>query len=333
VNFKAYRVHTVNGQSKAIFEDIGLDDLDGGEVVIRVEYSCVNYKDAMAARGIGKNVRTARPCVIGVDLAGVVHSSADQRFAPGDQVVATNFKLGNEHDGGYAEFARLPAAWIVPIPPGLNTYEAMALGTAGLTAALAITRLEASGLTPAKAPVALSGSTGGVGTLAIDMLSKRGYEVIAISGKRQEHDFLRAIGASAILDRKDFLADKAPIARTPPFAAAIDNVGGQMLDRLAANMRPHGRVAITGMIDVEFSSTVLPHVLRAVDYLGINVARQMDMETRVSIWKALGADLKPLRLGEIARRIPFEGIDAAVDKILEGENVGRTVVCIQESGE
>lgn len=329
MKFKAYRVRTVGERSKATFESIGLEDLDGGDVVIRVEYSSVNYKDAMAARGIGKNVRIGRPCVIGVDLSGVVHSSENSQFAPGDKVIATNFKLGNEHDGGYAEFARIPGAWIVPMPDGLDVFEAMALGTAGLTAALAVTRLEASGLTPAKGPVAVSGSTGGVGTLAIDMLAKRGYEVIAISGKPTEHDFLHRIGASKVLARDEFLSDKSPIAKAPPFAAAIDNVGGQMLDRLAANLRPHGRLAITGMIGVDYRSTVLPLVLRAVDILGINVARHMDMETRLSIWKALGTDLKPRRLDDIASRIGFDDIDRAVDKLLDGGNVGRTVVSIR----
>src|SRR3990172_13336658 len=187
--FKAYRVHTVGGKPVCKFEKLSLEDLDPGPVLIKVAFSAITYKDAMAARGVGKNVRTDRPCVTGVDLSGTVIGSADARFKPGDEVIVTNYKLGTEHHGAHADFARVPGDWIVPLPDSLSLYEAMALGTSGLTAALAVDRLENAGLTPAMGAVAITGATGGVGSLAVDMFAKRGYKVIAISGKHHLHGF------------------------------------------------------------------------------------------------------------------------------------------------
>src|SRR5487761_2339387 len=200
--FKAFRVHTIDGKAVCRFEQLTLEDLDSGAVVIATAYSAITYKDAMAARGVGKNVRTDRPCVTGVDLSGVVVSSTDARFGKGDKVIVTNYKLGNEHDGGYADFARVPGDWIVPLPAGLTLYEAMGLGTSGLTAALAVDRLERAGLVPAMGAVAVTGATGGVGSLAVDIFAKRGYKVVAISGKKEQEGFLRSIGADSVMSRE-----------------------------------------------------------------------------------------------------------------------------------
>ncbi len=324
--FKAFRVHTLEGKAVCRFERLTFDDLDPGPVVIETAYSAITYKDAMAARGVGKNVRTDRPCVTGVDLSGTVVSSEDTRFKPGDKVLITNYKLGVEQDGGYAEFARVPGDWIVPVPDGLTLYEAMALGTSGLTAALAVDRLEKAGLTPEQGPFGITGATGGVGSLAVNMFAQRGYQVIAISGKREQYDFLKAIGANSILSREVFLQNRAPLAPSL-FAGALDNVGGIYFDRLAAQMQPYGKLAIPGMVlGAEVTTTVLPLVLRAVDILGINVSRQLHMPERKRLWGRLATDLKPRHLSQIARPIPFEDLDKTMDRFFDATTVGRVVV-------
>jgi acrylyl-CoA reductase (NADPH) len=328
--FPALRVHTVEGQARCRFEQLTLADLDPGPVLIRVAYSAITYKDAMAARGIGKNVRTDRPCVTGVDLSGVVEASEDPRFRPGDRVAVTNYKLGTFHDGAYAAYARVPGDWIVPLPQGLDLYEAMGLGTSGLTAALAVDRLERAGASPADGPVAVSGASGGVGSLAVDMLARRGWEVVAITGKPDQHDYLRAIGAHRVLPRDELMRERAAMVSGAPFAAALDNVGGQMLDRLMAHLQPHGKVCIAGMVQSELHTTVLPFVLRSVDVLGINVSRQLEMPERQRLWQRMASDLKPLHLGRISHPIPFEDLDRTMDRFFDVTSVGRVVVEVGE---
>lgn len=328
--FKAYRVHTIGGKPVCKFEQLTLDDLDPGPVVIKVAFSAITYKDAMAARGVGKNVRTDRPCVTGVDLSGVVESSEDPRFAKGDKVVVTNYKLGNNHDGGYADYARVPGDWIVPLPKGLSLYEAMGLGTSGLTAALAVDRLEAAGLKPEDGAVGITGATGGVGSLAVNMFAQRGYKVIAISGKRDQEAFLKTLGAAQILSRDDFLRDTAPLA-PPLFAGALDNVGGAYYDRLQAKMQPYGKMAVAGMaVGAEVSTTVLPLILRSIDILGINVSRQLHMKQRMQLWARMANDLKPSKLAEISRPIPFEDLDKTMDRFFEATTIGRVIVEVGE---
>jgi len=328
--FKAFRVHTIDGKPVCRFEQLSLDDIDPGPVLIRVAYSAITYKDAMAARGVGKNVRTDRPCVTGVDLSGVVEASDDPRYTRGDRVVVTNYQLGTEHDGAYAQYARVPGDWIVPLPDGLSLYEAMGLGTSGLTAALAVDRIERSGATPQDGPVAITGASGGVGSLAVDMFAKRGWEVVAISGKADQHEFLRSIGAARVMPREQFMAQTAAMVSNPPFAAALDNVGGQMLDRLLAHMRPHGKVCIAGMVSVDLQSTVLPFVLRSVDVLGINVSRQLKMPERRRLWGRMASDLKPQHFDLIARPIAFEDLDLSMDSFFNVSSVGRVVVEVGE---
>jgi putative YhdH/YhfP family quinone oxidoreductase len=324
--FKAFRVHTINGKPVCRFETLALEDIDQGDVLIKVAYSAVTYKDAMAARGVGKNVRTDRPCVTGVDLSGVVVSSEDERFRSGDEVLVTNYKLGSSHDGAYAEYARVPGDWIVPLPNGLTLYEAMCLGTSGLTAALAVERLEDAGLKGEDGPVAITGATGGVGSLAIDIFAKRGFEVVAVTGKQHEEKFLRSIGASRLMSREELLADRAPLAPSL-FAGAFDNVGGDYFDRLAARLQPYGKMAVAGMaVGAELTTTVLPWILRAIDVLGINVSRQLHMEHRKKLWQRLADDLKPNHLQQISRPIPFEELDQAMDRFFEATTVGRVVV-------
>lgn len=329
--FKAYRVHTIEGKPVCRFEKLSLDELDPGPVVIKVAFSAITYKDAMAARGVGKNVRTDRPCVTGVDLSGEVISSEDARFKKGDMVVVTNYKLGVEQDGGYAEYARVPGDWIVPLPAGLSLYEAMGLGTSGLTAALAVDRLEASGLTPKQGAVGVTGATGGVGSLAVNMFAQRGYKVVAISGKQDQESFLKSIGAETLLPRDEFLRDRAPLS-VPIFAGALDNVGGIFFDRLAAKMQPAGKMAVAGMaVGAEVTTTVLPLILRSIDILGINVSRQLQMKERRRLWERMATDLKPRDLATISRPIPFEDLDTKMDKFFDATTIGRVVVEIGSS--
>ena len=329
--FKAYRVHTVNDKPVCKFEELTLDDLDQGPVVIKTAFSAVTYKDAMAARGVGKNVRTNRPCVTGVDLSGHVVQSMDPRFREGDKVVVTNYKLGVDQDGGYADYARVPGDWIVPLPSGLTLFEAMALGTSGLTAALAVDRLEKAGLTPSAGAVAITGATGGVGCIAVDMFAKRGFDVIAISGKQDQTEFLKAIGAKSILPSKDLLADKSPLVPKMLWAGALDTVGGEYLDRLIACTLPHGKVTVAGMaVGFELKTSVLPWVLRSVDVLGINVSRQLQMPERQRLWGRMSTDLKPRHFDKLARPIPFAELDAAMDRFFNVTSVGRVVVEVGE---
>ena len=324
--FKAYRVHTVGGKPVCKFEQLSLDELDPGPVTIKVAYSAITYKDAMAARGVGKNVRTDRPCVTGVDLAGEVVSSTDARFKAGDRVAVTNYKLGVDQDGGYADYARVPGDWIVPLPEGLTPYEAMGLGTSGLTAALAVDRLQAAGVKPSDGAIGITGATGGVGSLAVNMFAQLGYKVVAISGKKDQHAFLKSIGADAILDREEFLKDKSPLA-PPLFAGALDNVGGAYLDRLNARMQPYGKLAVCGMaVGAELHTTVLPLILRQIDILGINVSRQLQMPERKRLWGRMAKELKPTKLAEISRPIAFEELDRWMDRFFNATTLGRVVV-------
>ncbi|HYF19789.1 MAG TPA: acryloyl-CoA reductase [Ramlibacter sp.] len=324
--FKAFRVHTVDGKPQCRFEQLTIDQIDPGPVVIRTAFSAITYKDAMAARGVGRNVRTERPCVTGVDMSGTVVSSEDSRFKPGDEVIVTNYQLGTEHDGAYADFARVPAEWVVPMPAGLTLYEAMGLGTSGLTAALAVDRLEKAGLKPEDGPVAVSGASGGVGSLAVDILARRGFEVVAISGKPDQDEFLKAIGATRVVRRQEFMGATAALVSNPPFAGALDNVGGQMLERLGANLRPYGKVAVAGMVEAEVRMSMLPLVLRSIDILGINVSRQLKMPDRRRLWERLGSDLKPRHLDRIARPIGFDALDKTMDSFFNVSTVGRVVV-------
>src|SRR5579863_453659 len=225
--FRAFRIHSEGGKIVARFEDLTLADLGEGEVVIRVACSDINYKDALAATGAGRILRRY-PLVGGIDLAGTVESSGDARFRPGDAVLVTGCGLSETHDGGYAQYARVPADWAIPMPPGLDALTAMSIGTAGFTAALAIHRMEQNGQTPTGGPIVVTGATGGVGSVAIDMLSTRGYRVVAVSGKPQAAEYLKALGASEVLDRGSLDLGSRPL-EAARFAGAIDNLGGEVL--------------------------------------------------------------------------------------------------------
>lgn len=246
------------------FRTVQASDLDTGEVLIEVHYSSINYKDALAATGKGKIIRRF-PCIGGIDLCGKVVESADPRFAAGDSVIATSFDIGVSHHGGYAQYARIPAKWVVPLPDGLTLFDAMALGTAGFTAALGIERMEANGLSADKGPVVVTGATGGVGSLAVDMLSGAGYHVAALTGKAEEGDYLRQLGASDVLVRSEIDFEATRPLEASRWAGAVDNVGGVVLHWLLANMQQAGTVASIGnAASFKLNTTVFPFILRGV---------------------------------------------------------------------
>jgi len=327
MTFKAYRIHEIDKKIVARFEQLTLDDLAPGDVVIRILYSDINYKDALAATGAGKILRKY-PLVGGIDLAGVVESSADPRCKSGDHVLVTGCGLSEVHDGGYAEYARVKGEWVIPMPEGLGAFRAMALGTAGFTAALAIHRMEHNGQNPAKGPIVVTGATGGVGSIAIDMLSNRGYEVIAVTGKAESIDYLRALGASDVLLRKEIDYGKRPL-ETARFGGAIDNVGGETLTWLTRTVDTWGNIACIGLAGgAELNTSVIPFILRGVNLLGINSSATL-REMRLIVWNRIATDLKPRHLDKIVTQtIDFDALPAAFQSYLDGTVTGRTVVKI-----
>lgn len=326
--FKAFVIdQDENRKVAGAMTTLAPERLDAGEVLIRVHYSSINYKDALAATGAGKIIRRF-PCVGGIDLSGEVVDSADARFTPGDKVIATSFDLGVAHHGGYAEYARVPAGWVVPLPPGLDLLEAMALGTAGFTAALGIVRMEDNGLAPGNGPVIVTGATGGVGGLAIDMLARLGYHVVALTGKESERDYLVGLGATEILLRSAIDFEKTRPLEASQWAGAVDNVGGQILHWVLATMKQAGTVASIGnAASFNISTTVFPFILRGVSLLGID-SGYMGFPTRQRVWDRLGADLKPRHLDRVTRVIEFDELADAFPAFIEGRVKGRTVVRI-----
>ena len=326
--FRAFRIEEEDGKPKGRMTEIGLSDLSDGELVVRVRYSNLNYKDALAATGAAKIARRL-PIVGGIDVAGTVVNSEDLSFEEGDEVLVTGFGLSEDRDGGYAEYARLKAEHALKIPGGLDAERAMAMGTAGLTAALAVTRMEKGGLSPDKGPVAVTGATGGVGSLAVDMLSDLGYEVVAITGKGEEREYLEGLGASEVLLRQEMEMGGRPL-ESARWAGAMDTVGGEILGWLTRTAKKDGRIAVCGNAGgAKLETTVMPFILRGVDLLGID-SDWCDTGTRRELWKrmARGGDLHPIHLDEIARVIDFEELPDAFGAFLEGGSKGRTVVRI-----
>ena len=324
-SFKALLIEEIDGQVGSTITQMTEDRLDAGEVTIRVAYSSVNYKDALAATGSGKIIRRF-PCVGGIDLSGVVINSTDARFKAGDPVIATSFDIGVAHHGGYAEIARVPADWVVPLPVGLSLYEAMALGTAGFTAALAIVRMEENRLTPAKGPVIVSGATGGVGSLAIDMLAKIGYHVVALTGKESEAEYLRSLGAAEVLLRQSIDLTKIRPLDRGRWAGAVDNLGGDILAWIASTMEQGGTIASIGLAaSMKLNTTVAPFILRGVSLLGID-SGYIREPYRQGVWQRLASDLRPPHLDSMARKIAFEQLPETFAEYIAGRAKGRVVV-------
>ena len=324
--FKAYKLTEVDKKIRAEFVECTLEDLDPGEVVVRVAYSDVNYKDALAATGKGRILM--RPsCIGGIDLAGTVVSSSDAQFVKGDAVLAVGHEIGVKHHGGYAEYARIPAAWAVKLPKGMTLWDAMAFGTAGYTAGLAIVRMEHNGLKPANGPVLVNGATGGVGSIAIAALARLGYSVTALTGKESESAWLKQLGARDILLRQNLeLAKIRPLDKAT-WAGAVDNLGGEVLAWMASTMKVNGVIASIGMAaNPGFNSSVMPFILRGASLLGINSTDAPSPELERKVWARLAGDMRPPLLKEMARTIPFGELPGAFDDFIAGKVSRRVVV-------
>ena len=324
-NFKAFRIHDENGKIAGRVVDMSVDGLSPGEVVFRTAYSSVNYKDALAGTGTGGKIIRSYPLVGGIDAAGTVVNSTDPRFKAGDEVICTSYDMGVAHDGGYAQVCRVRGDWVVPLPKGLSLFEAMALGTAGYTAGLAVELLELNGLAPASGKVLVNGATGGVATLAIDMLARKGFEVTAVTGKDAEHAFLKDLGAREVLARSVIDPGKRPLEKTL-WAGAFDSVGGESLAWLTRTMQSEGLIASFGNAGgIELHTTVLPFILRGVRLIGVNSATT-PMALRRRVWARLATDLKPRHLDRIAYTIGLAALPGQFEKLLKGEARGRAVV-------
>jgi acrylyl-CoA reductase (NADPH) len=324
--FRAFVVNKTEEGFSADLKELTQADLPPGEVLIKVAYSSVNYKDGLASIPEGRVVRSY-PFVPGVDLAGVVAESSDSRFKPGDEVLATSYELGVSHYGGYSEYARVNADWVVPLPTGLTLKEAMALGTAGFTAALAVHQLEKNGLQPQNGPVLVTGATGGVGSIGISILRALGYTVAASTGKSSEHDYLKELGASEILSREETSAESNRPLEKERWAGSLDSVGGTTLAYLIRTTKYAGSIAAYGNTSgPNLSITVFPFILRAVKLLGIDSVN-CPMEVRRQLWGRLAGDYKPRHLLDmIGHEASLEDLPQALATILKGDTRGRTII-------
>jgi putative YhdH/YhfP family quinone oxidoreductase len=329
--FKAYRLtETPEKKIKAEFVDCTLQDLDAGSVTVRVAYSDVNYKDALAATGKGRILRRAS-CIGGIDFSGTVVSSDDARFAKGDAVLAAGFDLGVAHHGGYSHYARVPADWLTKLPQGLSLWEAMAFGTAGFTAGIAIVRMEQNGLKPANGPVIVDGATGGVGSIALAALARSGYNVVALTGKEAESEWLKKLGAKGILLRKDLNLEKIKPLDKATWAGAVDNLGGDVLAWICSTMQFNGVIASIGLAaSHSLNTTVMPFILRGASLLGINSTDAPDAALRAEVWRRLSSDLKPPLLKEMCRTVPFADLPKVFDDFIAGKVSRRVVVDLAE---
>jgi putative YhdH/YhfP family quinone oxidoreductase len=323
-SFDAFRIRSDADGYRSGIESISLDDLNPGEVVVKAAYSSVNFKDALAGTGQGKILRRF-PLVGGIDVAGHVVASTDPAFKEGDAVLVTGSGLSETRDGGYAQYARLESKWVIALPPGLSLRESMILGTAGFTAALALLRMTENRQTPGLGPLAVTGATGGVGSLAVAIFRKAGFEVHAISGKPEHAAYLRALGASDVLGR-EALATTRPM-ETARFGGGLDNVGGPMLASLLAQTTPYGNVASAGLAaSPELASTVMPFIIRGVSLLGVASAGTA-RDLRDEVWRRLAADWKPDNLDMICtRETGLEGLPEVFSTMLGGGSLGRTLV-------
>jgi putative YhdH/YhfP family quinone oxidoreductase len=328
--FRAFRIHHDDAGYRAGIEEMDVDALSPGEVLVKVAYSSVNYKDALAGTGKGRILRSY-PLNGGIDVAGHVVASTDPAFAEGDAVLCTGSGLSETRDGGYAEYARLDARWTIPLPAGLDLRESMIIGTAGFTAALALLRMQDNRQTPALGPIAVSGASGGVGQLAIDIFSRAGYEVHAISGKADHFGFLRELGASACIDRRELAFSGKPMD-SARFGGALDNVGDGMLAGLLPLIVPYGNVALCGnAAGIAFDGTVMPFIIRGVSLLGVASAGTA-RDIRDEVWRRLAGDWKPRHLQRIAtREVSLEQLPQVFERMLAGDSFGRTLVRIARS--
>lgn len=323
--FKAFRIHNDDDGYRSGVEPVSLDDLSAGAVTIRAHYSSVNYKDALAGTGKGK-IATTFPITGGIDVAGEVVCSEDERYQPGDAVLVTGCRQSQQRDGGYSEYLRLESDSVVPIPDGLSPREAMIIGTAGFSAALGLYRMEANGQTPDMGPVLVTGASGGVGSFAIDIMTAAGYEVHAITGKLEEFDYLESLGATQCISRHDLHWGQKPLEKAR-WAGAFDNVGGDMLSGLTRVIDFYGTIASCGLAGgIGLQTTVMPFILRGVSLVGVS-SENCPYDLRVNLWQRLAETWKPRHLERICHReIVMDDLPEVFESMLDGESSGRTIV-------
>jgi acrylyl-CoA reductase (NADPH) len=321
--FPAYLVANTLAGVSASFTTMTDADLDPGDVTVRVQYASINFKDALAATGKGKIIRRF-PCVGGIDASGVVESSTSERFKPGDAVIVHSYGFGVSHHGGYAARARAPADWVTRLPQGMDALQAVTLGVAGYTAALAIDLMELNGIDPGKGPILVNGATGGVASVSIDLLAQRGYRVAAVTGKPAEAEYLHTLGAAEVIASVDLPAGTKPL-EPALWQGAVDSLGGAPLGALVRSVQRDGVVASIGnAAGLEFTTSVMPFILRGVRLIGVNSDNERAVRDR--IWDRLGSDLRPRHLAQIARVVPWEELPAAIEAVANGKARGRTVV-------
>ncbi len=326
--FSAFRVFQEDRKVYGKVVETQLDDLSEGDVVAQVAYSCVNYKDALAATGTGKIMRRF-PLIGGIDFSGRIVISNDERFAVGDAVLVTGCGLGENHDGGFSEYVRVPADWVVPVPKELDLRESMAIGTAGFTAALSVVEMERNGLSRDNGKTIVTGATGGVGSLAVQCLATAGYKVTALTRKDGEHDFLMSIGANEVLSDNAVSEAVSPLEKAR-WAGAVDPVGGRVLSWLTRTMQPGGSVACSGLTaGTDLNLTVLPFILRGIKLLGID-SSMCPMAKRKEVWRRLATDLKPGHLKSIVTEISILDLQNAFETLLTGHARGRFIVKLAE---
>ncbi len=325
--FQAYRTFQEKDAVVSRFVELSLDELDPGDVVVRTKYSTINYKDALSYNGVGKIMRKF-PTNAGIDMAGTVESSADPRWKKGDKVIVHAYDMGVAHDGGYSEYVRVPGDWVVRRPESMTAFDAMTLGTAGFTAAQAIMLMEHNGLKPDRGPVAVTGATGGVGSVAVEILAKTGYHVVAITGKPEEAGYLKSLGAKEVLQRQAIDLGNIRMLDKSTWGGAVDNVGGDMLAWLLSTMKVGGTVGAVGNAGgMKFSTSVAPFILRGVALLGADSAN-CPMSQRQKIWNRLAVEWRPDRVHDDVRTIDFEDLPTHFDAYIKGMVRGRTVVRI-----
>ncbi len=329
--FRSFRINKDEDGYRAGVQNISMDDLNEGDVTIQVAWSSVNYKDALAGTGKGKILRKF-PLTGGIDIAGTVIESESDRFVAGDPVLITGCGFSETRDGGYSEYLRLDSNWAVSLPDGLSLREAMGLGTAGFTAALCLWHMEINGQTPAAGPIVVSGASGGVGSVAVDLLTTAGYEVHAISGKLEQWQYLETLGARQCISSKDLYWGEGLLEKTR-WAGAIDNIGGDMLNGLTRVIQPFGNIASCGMAGgIGLNTSVMPFIIRGINLLGINSALT-PMDVRKSVWERLAEQWKPTHLDMIIQNeTDLDGLPEVFDRMLNSTSTGRKVVRINPAG-
>lgn len=324
-SFNAYLISRADGRVRADFATLHVADLDPGEVLVRVAYASINFKDALAATGKAPIIRRF-PCVGGIDASGVVERSDSPRFKPGDRVIVHSHGFGVSHHGGYAGMARVPAEWVNRIPDGMDALEAITIGVAGYTAALAVELMEHNGLVPSGGKVLVNGASGGVASIAIDMLSQRGFHVVAATRKMQEKDYLLGLGAAEVVDATTLVAGSKPL-ESAQWQGAVDSLGGDALAGLTRTMQRDGVIASLGnAMDIHFSTTVMPFILRGVRLIGVNSDNEPPL--REHLWQRMGSDLRPRHLADIAQVKPFDQLPVLMQEVVGGRIKGRTVIAV-----